>query len=82
MGSMRVSLLLFSGTREAMLVARRKSLFKGGKLKLGTKTQRQRIVLMAAGDKTSDEVGELLGVSRATVYRIVAKHRATEEMSA
>lgn len=48
---------------------------KGGKPKLSVKAERHVIELMATGDYTAAEVGELVGVTRSTVYRIVARHR-------
>jgi len=65
--------LLSMRTREGMAIARAKGRLKGKTPKL---TARQRIhvlSLVAAGDHTIAELAELFSVSRATIYREIAR---------
>ncbi|MDR7086832.1 DNA invertase Pin-like site-specific DNA recombinase [Aeromicrobium panaciterrae] len=67
--------LIRARTREGMAVARARGRLKGRQPKLSQAQQRQVIRLMDEGEQTPTEIGELFGVSRQTVYRLVAKAR-------
>lgn len=67
--------LIRARTREGMAVARARGRLKGRQPKLSPAQQKQVIRLMDEGEQTPTEIGELFGVSRQTVYRMVAKAR-------
>jgi DNA invertase Pin-like site-specific DNA recombinase len=63
-------------TREGMAVARANGRLKGKKPKLSTPQRKHLLELEAAGTHTQTEIAEVLGVSRATIYRELQRHRA------
>lgn len=60
-------------TREGMAIAKAKGRLKGKQPKLSSSQRAHLLKLRAGGDHTVSELGELLGVSRATVYRELAR---------
>lgn len=73
--------LISSRTREGMATARKKGRLKGGKPKLSPKQEAHLVTLHRSGDYTTSELGELFAVSRATVYRAVARGASSEDQS-
>jgi DNA invertase Pin-like site-specific DNA recombinase len=68
--------LLRMRTREGMAIARAKGRLKGKAPKLSTTQRTVLIKLHGAGEHSMTELGELFSVSRATVYREIARTRA------
>ena len=66
--------LIVSRTRDGLAAARARGRVGGRKPKLSEKQQTEIRRLYDAGDKTVEEIGELFGVSRPTVYSVVRKH--------
>lgn len=65
--------LIRARTREGMAVARAKGRLKGRKPKLSRSREKHLADLHAAGEHTGAEIAELMGVSRATVYRAIQR---------
>lgn len=65
--------LMRARTREGMAIARAKGNLRGRAPKLNAKQRAHLLALGAAGQHTPAEIGALLGVSRTTVYRELAK---------
>jgi len=70
-----VDLLRRMRTREGMAVARAKGRLKGKTPKLSTRQRVHVLNLVQAGDHTIAELAELFSVSRATIYREIARAR-------
>ena len=68
--------LIVSRTRDGLAAARARGRVGGRKPKLSDRQQAEIRRLYAAGDKTVQEIGELFGVSRPTVYSIVKEERS------
>lgn len=73
--------LIRSRTKEGMRVAKAKGHLRGKQPKLNPRQEAHLVELLASGEYTTGEVGELFGVARSTVYRAVAraKRRATAD---
>jgi len=67
--------LLRMRTREGMAIARAKGRLKGRGAKLTTRQQRHLLEQHHAGTHNVSELAELFGVSRASVYRVIARHQ-------
>jgi DNA invertase Pin-like site-specific DNA recombinase len=65
--------LLRMRTREGMAIARANGRLKGKQPKLTSRQRAHLLDLHHAGEQTVSEIAELFGVSRATVYREVAR---------
>jgi DNA invertase Pin-like site-specific DNA recombinase len=72
--------LLKLRTREGMAIAKAKGKLKGKQPKLSAAQQRHLVKLRREGEHTIAGLAELFGVSRPTVYRVLAK--ATESAAA
>jgi DNA invertase Pin-like site-specific DNA recombinase len=70
--------LLKMRTREGMAVAKAKGRLKGKQPKLTARQQAHLVALNAAGEHNVSELAELFSVSRATVYRVLNRHKVTE----
>ena len=64
-------------TREGMAVARAKGKLKGKKPKLSDRRQAELRRMHDTGEYSITDLGELFAVSRPTVYRVLARTRAT-----
>ena len=64
-------------TREGMAVARAKGKLKGKKPKLSGRRQAELRRMHDTGEYSITDLGELFAVSRPTVYRVLARTRAT-----
>jgi DNA invertase Pin-like site-specific DNA recombinase len=75
--------LLRMRTREGMAIARAKGRLKGKAPKLSPTKRAVLLTLHASGDHTVAELAELFSVSRATVYRELArpKHEPKSDRS-
>lgn len=69
--------LLRLRTREGMAVARAKGKLRGKQPKLTTRQQRELLRMHDTGEYSKADLAELFTVSRATVYRVLERHRAT-----
>jgi DNA invertase Pin-like site-specific DNA recombinase len=69
--------LLRMRTREGMAIAKAKGRLKGRKPKLTARQQEHLIKLSEAGEHSISDLAELFSVSRATVYRVLERSRAT-----
>jgi DNA invertase Pin-like site-specific DNA recombinase len=69
--------LLRLRTREGMAVARAKGKLRGKPPKLTTRQQRELVRMHDTGEYSKADLAELFTVSRATVYRVLERHRAT-----
>ena len=67
--------LLRGRTREGMAIARANGKLKGKQPKLSSQQRVQVLKLVQAGDHTIAELAELFAVSRATIYREIARAR-------
>ncbi len=67
--------LLRMRTREGMAIARAKGKLKGKRPKLTPRQQARLIALHEDGEHTIAELAELFSVSRATIYREIARAR-------
>jgi DNA invertase Pin-like site-specific DNA recombinase len=65
--------LLRMRTREGMAVARANGRLKGKQPKLNSRQRSHLLELHGAGEHTISEIAELFSVSRATVYREIAR---------
>lgn len=65
--------LLRMRTREGMAIAKAKSKLRGKQPKLSARQQQHLLQLAASGEHTIAEISELFSVSRATVYRTIAR---------
>lgn len=65
-------------TREGMAIARERGRLKGGIPKLTTRQQSHLVKLHGEGDHSIGELAELFSVSRATVYRTLARVTKTD----
>jgi DNA invertase Pin-like site-specific DNA recombinase len=68
--------LLSLRTREGMAVASARGRLKGKPPKLSTAQQQHLLKLYGEEEKSIPELAELFSVSRATVYRVLERHRA------
>src|ERR1700712_5124910 len=66
-------------TREGMKVARTKGRLRGKKPKLSPKQEAHLVALHGTGEHTVGELEELFSVTRSTVYRALARHRAAAQ---
>jgi DNA invertase Pin-like site-specific DNA recombinase len=64
-------------TREGMAVARAKGRLRGKQPKLSPQQERALVKLHGAGERTVNELGELFGVGRSTVYRALERAAAS-----
>jgi len=62
-------------TREGMKVAKAKGRLRGKQPKLNHRQEAHLVSLLASGEYTTADVGELFGVARSTVYRAVERER-------
>ena len=69
-------------TREGMKVAKAKGRLRGKQPKLTPRQEAHLVELHQAGKHTSAELAELFNVARSTVYRALARARATTRPSA
>jgi DNA invertase Pin-like site-specific DNA recombinase len=69
--------LLRLRTREGMAIARAKGKLRGKQSKLTIRQQRELVRMRDTGEYSIAELGELFSVSRATVYRVLERHRIT-----
>lgn len=69
--------LLRMRTREGMAVARAKGRLRGKQPKLSTKQQTELLRMHATGDYSIADLAELFTIGRATVYRVLQRHRAS-----
>ncbi|MBE1603614.1 recombinase family protein [Actinopolymorpha pittospori] len=69
--------LLRLRTREGMAVPRAKGKLRGKQPKLTTRQQRELVPMHDTGEYSKADLAELFTVSRATVYRVLERHRAT-----
>lgn len=69
--------LIRARTREGLELARQKGRLIGGKPKLSPKRAEHLVRDHRSGDYTIAELSEAYGISRATVYRIIARSRAS-----
>jgi DNA-binding MarR family transcriptional regulator len=60
-----------------MAVARAKGRLKGKQPKLSARQQTHLIQLHQAGEHNISDLAELFNISRATVYRVLERHRET-----
>jgi len=67
--------LLRMRTREGMAIARANGKLKGKSPKLGARQRAHLLKLHEAGEHQISEIAELFSVSRATVYREIARDR-------
>lgn len=67
--------LLRLRTREGMAIARAKGKLRGKQPKLTTRQQRELVRMHDTGEYSIAELGELFTASRATVYRVLERHR-------
>jgi DNA invertase Pin-like site-specific DNA recombinase len=70
--------LIRARTREGMATAKVRGKLKGRKPKLSPAQERHLVALHRAGDHSIAELVELFGIGRATVYRALDRHPATE----
>jgi DNA invertase Pin-like site-specific DNA recombinase len=73
--------LLRLRTREGMAVARAKGKLRGKQPKLTTRQQRELVRMHDTGEYSKADLAELFTVSRATVYRVLERHRSTTAAS-
>lgn len=73
--------LISARTREGMEIARQKGRLKGRRPKLSVAQEKHVVALVQEGEHTHTEVGALFGVSRSSVYRIVARAGSLAEAS-
>ena len=69
--------LIRSRTREGMRVAKAKGHLRGKQPKLNPRQEAHLIELLRTGEYTTAELGDLFGVARSTVYRAVARSKAS-----
>jgi DNA invertase Pin-like site-specific DNA recombinase len=69
--------LLRMRTREGMAVARAKGKLKGKPPKLTGRQQTHLVALHLAGEHSIADLATLFSVSRATVYRVLERHRSS-----
>jgi DNA invertase Pin-like site-specific DNA recombinase len=69
--------LLRMRTREGMAIARANGKLKSKQPKLITRQRAHVLILVRAGHHTIAELAELFSVSRATIYREIARARVT-----
>lgn len=74
--------LLSLRTREGMAVASARGRLKGKPPKLSASQQQHLLKLYGAEEKTIPELAELFSVSRATVYRVLERHRSRAQAAA
>lgn len=67
--------LIRQRTREGMAIARSRGKLRGRQPKLSATKQDALLKMHAAGEHNIVELAEIFGVSRPTVYRVLAKHR-------
>jgi DNA invertase Pin-like site-specific DNA recombinase len=67
--------LLRMRTREGMAVAKAKGKLKGKQPKLSARQQAHLVTQHRSGEHTIADLAELFSVSRATVYRVLERHR-------
>jgi DNA invertase Pin-like site-specific DNA recombinase len=64
-------------TREGMAIARAKGKLRGKRPKLSDKQQKELCRMHGTGEYSISDLAELFSVSRATVYRTLARHAPT-----
>lgn len=69
--------LIRARTKEGLELARQRGRLRGSKPKLSPLRQRALVRDHRSGDYTVAELCEIYGISRATLYRIIAAHRDT-----
>jgi DNA invertase Pin-like site-specific DNA recombinase len=72
--------LLRMRTREGMAIARANGKLKGKQPKLSLRQRAHVLILAEAGDHTIAELAELFSVSRATIYREIARARRAQPL--
>jgi len=65
--------LIRARTREGMKIAKQKGRLKGRSRTLKPSREKQLVALYRAGDHTVNELAEIFGIGRATVYRAVKR---------
>ena len=73
--------LIRARTREGMAIAKQKGRLRGKQPKLTGPQEAHLVKLHDAGDHTSQELAELFGVARSTVYRAIGRAQATPAAS-
>ncbi|WP_336653522.1 MULTISPECIES: recombinase family protein [unclassified Leucobacter] len=71
--------LIRARTREGMQIAKRAGRLRGRQPKLSAAKRKHLLELAAAGKHTQAELGELLGVSRTTIYRELRREQLPVE---
>jgi DNA invertase Pin-like site-specific DNA recombinase len=74
--------LLKQRTREGMAIARARGKLRGKPPKLSARQQAHLVKLHTAGEHSISDLAELFSVSRATVYRVLDRARATTSTAA
>src|ERR1022692_1239079 len=67
--------LIRSRTREGMRVAKAKGHLRGKQPKLNPRQEAHLVELLYSGEYSTAELGDLFGVARSTVYRVVARSK-------
>ena len=67
--------LISARTKEALAVPERRAKMTGRQPKLSAAQKKQVVRLHHEGEHTPREIGELFGVSRQTIYRVIADHK-------
>lgn len=62
-------------TREGMKVAKAKGHLRGKQPKLNPRQKAHLVTMVASGEYSTAEVGDLFGVARSTVYRALERER-------
>jgi DNA invertase Pin-like site-specific DNA recombinase len=65
-------------TREGMKVARAKGRLRGKQPKLNVRQEAHLVALHRAGEHSVAELGDLVGVTRSTVYRAIQREAARQ----
>ncbi len=66
-------------TREGMRVAKAKGRLRGKQPKLNVRQEAHLVALHRAGEHSVAELGDLLGVTRSTVYRAIQRDLARQQ---
>jgi DNA invertase Pin-like site-specific DNA recombinase len=74
--------LIRARTREGMKVAKAKGRLRGKQPKLTERQEAHLVALHRSGEHTSTELAELFNVARSTVYRALARDRASSTVAA
>lgn len=70
--------LISARTKEGMAIARAKGRLRGRQPSVSPSKRAHLVELFEAGKHTQVEIAELIGISRATLYRELQKHRSAE----